>query len=99
MAKEGGDLFHEVCQTGRSDYPPEIRFVTYTLKYATCNWVEILGLERHYERSLVEAKRSDNGFTLKTANIRALHLTLAGWAGAGADRHHRQPKTERAALA
>jgi pimeloyl-ACP methyl ester carboxylesterase len=63
-------------QEGRSDYPKRVRFVTYTLKYPSCAWVEILGLERHYYRALVDAKLTDTGFTVKTANVRSLHLTL-----------------------
>jgi pimeloyl-ACP methyl ester carboxylesterase len=61
---------------GREEYPTRVRFVTNTLKYPSCSWVEILGLERHYERALVDAERTETGFTVKTANLRALHLIL-----------------------
>lgn len=61
---------------GRPEYPNKVRFVTYTLKYPQCNWVEVLSLDKHYERSLVEAEKTDLGFTVKTANIRTLGLTL-----------------------
>ena len=30
---------------GREEYPNKVRFVTYTLKYPTCAWVELLGLD------------------------------------------------------
>jgi pimeloyl-ACP methyl ester carboxylesterase len=63
-------------EEGRSEYPKRVRFVTYTLKYPSCAWVEILGLERHYHRALVDAKLTDAGFTVKTTNVRSLHLTL-----------------------
>ncbi len=67
---------------GRSEYPNHVHFVTYTLRYPRCDWVEILGLHRHYERALVDAtaKQSENAFTVQTANVRTLHLTL--WPGA-----------------
>lgn len=61
---------------GRSEYPPKVRFVTYTLRYSTCAWVEILALERHYEKTLVDADKTDAGFTVKTANVRGLRLGL-----------------------
>lgn len=61
---------------GRKEYPDKVRFVTYTLKYPQCNWVEVLSLDKHYERSLVEAEKTEPGFTVKTANVRALGLTL-----------------------
>lgn len=59
---------------GREEYPTRVRLVTYTLKYPSCDWVEIMGLDRHYERALVDAERTDNGFMIKTANVRILHL-------------------------
>jgi hypothetical protein len=62
---------------GRPDYPKRVRFVTYTLKYPSCSWVDILGLERHYHRALVDAEQTEAGFTVKTTNVRSLHLTLS----------------------
>jgi hypothetical protein len=65
---------------GRAEYPRHVHFETYTLRYAKCDWVEILGLNRHYQRALVDAHQTDDGFTVQTANVRTLHLTL--WPGA-----------------
>jgi pimeloyl-ACP methyl ester carboxylesterase len=61
---------------GRPEYPPRVRFVTCTLRFPGCDWVEILALDRHYERALVDAERAEGGFTVRTANVRALHLSL-----------------------
>jgi dienelactone hydrolase len=64
----------------RSDYPNTVQFVTWTLKYPSCNWVEILGMDWHYQKASVHAERNgDEGFTIKTANVRQLHLNL--WRG------------------
>jgi predicted esterase len=63
---------------GRSYYPTHIHFVTYTLKYPECSWVQVLGLDHHYERALVDAERGIDSYTVKTSNVRQLHLTLAG---------------------
>jgi dienelactone hydrolase len=71
---------------GKLEYPPKVRFVTYTLKYPSCYWVDVLGLDRHYQRSAVEAesqKRPEaesDSFTVKTTNVRALRLAM--WQGA-----------------
>jgi hypothetical protein len=65
---------------GRPEYPSQVRFVTYTLRYPGAYWVEIQGLGRHYERASVDAKRTDEGFEIKTENVRILHLLL--WPGA-----------------
>jgi predicted esterase len=65
----------------RSEHPRRVRFVTYTLKYPKSYWVEILSLNRHYEKALVDAERSgDDALKVKTENVRALHLGL--WEGA-----------------
>jgi pimeloyl-ACP methyl ester carboxylesterase len=68
--------FAKYLKKGRPEYPPRVRFVTYTLKYDHCDWVQVLALDKHYERSLVEADHTDEGFTIKTANVRALNLRL-----------------------
>ena len=38
----------------------ELRFVTWTLKYNRCHWLEVLGLERHYARAELSAKLRDD---------------------------------------
>jgi hypothetical protein len=53
-----------------------VRFVTWTLKYNQSDWVEILRLDQHYRRALVDAALTDKGYTVKTANVRAVHLAL-----------------------
>ena len=61
---------------GRPDQPARVLFVTYTLKYPSCDWVDILALDHHYRRALVDAERGDKGLTVKTENVRQLHLGL-----------------------
>ena len=69
-------IWSQHAHHGRDEYPREIRFTTYTMKYSRCNWLEIMGLERHYQQTSVEASRHDGGFELTTQNVRALHLVL-----------------------
>ncbi len=64
------------AQKGRSGHPKKVRFVTWTLKYDRCDWVQILGLEKHYEKALVEAETVDSGFKVKAENVRALCLRM-----------------------
>jgi hypothetical protein len=64
---------------GRSDYPDRVRFVTWTLKYSGCEWIDIGGLDRHYRRTLVDAKcagKEEQSFTVTTENVRVLTLRL-----------------------
>ncbi len=69
---------------GRPSYPNKVRFVTWTVRYSSCDWVEILALNSHYHLSRVEAETTDDGVTynVKTTNIRALSLRLPGQATA-----------------
>lgn len=64
----------------RSEYPLKVRFVTYTLKYPSCHWVDLLALDRHYGQAGVEAEKVESGLVARTVNTRALRLGL--WPGA-----------------
>jgi hypothetical protein len=68
--------YAKYLEKGRPEYPKKVRFVTYTLKYSTCDWVGIMALERHYEKASVEAESTEDGFNLKTANVRLLTLRM-----------------------
>jgi hypothetical protein len=61
---------------GRKEYPEKVCFTTYTLRYPSCDWVELLGLDRHYRKARVDAEKTADGFTVKTVNVRALRLRL-----------------------
>jgi hypothetical protein len=60
----------------RPEYPDKVQFVTYTLRYPRCLWINLLGLERHYDKATVAADRTETGYTIKTGNVRALQLDL-----------------------
>jgi dienelactone hydrolase len=76
--KKAQDLYSRIAPSGkgRPEYPDHVRFVTYTLKYDECFWVQILGLDRHYEEALVDATATDTGFKVTTKNVRNLRLTM-----------------------
>ena len=40
--------------------PRELRFVTWTLKYSRCHWLQVIGLERHYARGELSARLVDD---------------------------------------
>jgi predicted esterase len=70
------ELYAKYATTGRPPSPERVRFVTYTLKYAVCDWVTILRLKHHYEKATIDAQATDKGFKVKTTNISALALEL-----------------------
>lgn len=49
----------EYAAGGLNERPRELRFVTWTLKYGRCHWLQLLGLERHYARAEFAARVSD----------------------------------------
>jgi pimeloyl-ACP methyl ester carboxylesterase len=51
----------EISAPGLNRAPKHIRFVTWTLKYNKCHWIEILGLGQHYARAEVEATMAADG--------------------------------------
>jgi predicted esterase len=70
------DEYQKHLKTGRPEYPTQLHFVTYTLKYPICYWVNLLALDRHYERTVVDAKYTPQGYQLKTTNVRVLNVIL-----------------------
>jgi hypothetical protein len=78
--KKAEEEYAKYVAKGKPAYPKKIRFVTYTLRYPACQWVNLLSLDQHYKRAAVEAEHTDDGFTVKTTNVRALDLAM--WPGA-----------------
>jgi hypothetical protein len=70
--------FHaEKAAAGRATSPgrPDIRFVTYTPKYNTCEWLTVEELEEMYVPARAQSRRDDAGVLhVETSNIRALRV-------------------------
>jgi len=41
---------------GLNRQPQQLRFVTWTLKYHRCHWLEVLGLQKHYSKAIISAQ-------------------------------------------
>lgn len=54
-------LLGEHAAKGIDPFPKHVRFVTWTLKFSRCHWLEVLGLEAHYRRADIEATVEANG--------------------------------------
>ncbi len=67
----------EHVERGVQHQPRELRFVTWTLKYARCHWLRLLGLERHYDRAEFSARLQGDMLTIdEPRNITAFAITL-----------------------
>jgi pimeloyl-ACP methyl ester carboxylesterase len=49
------------AERGIDRLPRKLRFITWTLKYSRCHWLELLGLREHYRRSEISAQILDDG--------------------------------------
>jgi dienelactone hydrolase len=66
----------ELIARGRAAVPNEVRFATYTLRYAESAWVRIEGMGQHWERAEVRARLTGDGVVeVTTANV--THLLLS----------------------
>jgi len=62
---------------GMETSPSQLRFVTWTLKYSRCHWVQLMGLDRHYTRSEFSAAvRDDVVDVTKVDNIPSFAIDL-----------------------
>jgi len=69
----------EIAEAGRDPVPLKVCFTTWTLRYNRSFWVQIDGLEQHWERARVEGNLLGNdqgGPQIKTKNVSALTLTI-----------------------
>ncbi|MEE3181955.1 MAG: hypothetical protein VX288_08615, partial [Planctomycetota bacterium] len=77
--------------------PEELRFVTYTMRYNRCRWLQIEGLRKHLERAEVRAvyKKEKSLLVLSTKNISRLSLAPP-WEISAIELDGQKPKIEKA---
>ncbi|MFN0104737.1 MAG: prolyl oligopeptidase family serine peptidase [Bryobacteraceae bacterium] len=64
-----------IAAKGREPYPRRVKFVTYTLRYNRMKWVVVDGLEKHWEKALVEASvHNKDSLQVTTSNVSALTI-------------------------
>ncbi len=66
-----------IAAIGRNPVPNKIRFTTYTLRYHKMNWIELTGLESHWDRARIEAEIiSDHALSIATTNIASFTIHM-----------------------
>ena len=63
------DKIDAIVAKGKPAMPEKVRFVTYTLRYNTCAWVEVMGLGKHWQRARIDGELEKGVATLKTENV------------------------------
>jgi dienelactone hydrolase len=74
--KKAEEEYAKYVEKGRPEYPKQVHFVTYTLKYPQGEWVTLLSLGEHYKRAVVDAEETENGYKVKTENVRSFRIDL-----------------------
>lgn len=66
-----------IVRRGRDPLPRHVRFTTYTLRYNQSAWVRIDGLERHWDKAMIDAEIVDaHTVRIKTENVTDLTLAM-----------------------
>ena len=67
------EMVDAIAGRGRDQWPREVRFTTWTLKYNRMRWVVVDGLEKHWDRARVDAViDGDHTIQAKTSNVSAV---------------------------
>lgn len=70
-------LIDQIATQGRNPIPRTVKFVTYTLRYSKMLWIELQGLEQHWERAQIEATIDDlTTVSIHTQNISAFSINM-----------------------
>lgn len=66
-----------LAEQGRQSLPSVVNFATYSLKYNRSHWVQITGLEQHWEQARVGAAIvRPNHIVITSSNVRGLSLSM-----------------------
>lgn len=75
-----------IAEKGLDHAPRHIRFVTWTLKYSECHWLQVLGLDAHYDRAEIDARVADDGTIVVAEPKNITRFSLLPPAAIGAKR-------------
>jgi poly(3-hydroxybutyrate) depolymerase len=75
-------MMDAIAAKGRNQWPRQIRFTTWTLKYNKMRWVVVDGLEKHWDRARVDAEIvNDHAVRARTSNVSAVSFEMGVAAG------------------
>lgn len=76
-AREIDRRIDAIATKGRENMPESLNFTTYTLRYDRMKWLQIDGLEKHWERTHVQANLGGDGvLRVQTENVSALTIDI-----------------------
>ncbi len=66
--------YRKYAEKGNNWDRERIRFVTYTPKYAWCQWLVVEALDETYQKAVVDVTHTKGRFVVRTTNVRRLKL-------------------------
>ena len=69
-------LVRKLSRLGRERVPQKIDFTTYTLRYPEMAWVQVTGLEEHWEAGRLRAELGDDEIRIQVQGITAFRARL-----------------------
>lgn len=71
-----------LTKEGKNFLPEQVKFATYTLRYDTMLWVTVTGLEKHWQKAVVDAKIAGaGGIEATTKNVASLYFKFPAQGG------------------
>ena len=64
----------KIADAGRNPAPTHIKFATWTLRYNKCLWLQLEGLDHHWERASVDAQIFGDDSQITTSNVNAFTI-------------------------
>ena len=74
---EVGRRMDAIARRGRQLLPKYLKLTTWTLRYNQMRWLQLDGLEHHWERATTDATLTPTGAQITTSNVTALTLSFA----------------------
>jgi sugar phosphate isomerase/epimerase/dienelactone hydrolase len=70
-------MLGERAASGKDPAPKRVHFVTWTLKFSRCYWIELLGLGEHYARAEIDAQLADDGSVTMAEPKNVMRLAIS----------------------
>ena len=69
-------LWSQHAAKGRPEFTKKLSFVTYSTKSPTCDWVQVLAMDRQYEKASIDGELTSTGCRVTTKNVRWLGINM-----------------------
>jgi dienelactone hydrolase len=69
-----------IVKKGQQSLPKKVSLQTRTMRYPHMFWIRLLGMERQWDDTRIDAERTaDNSYTITTKNVQAFRVAAGDW--------------------